>query len=185
MRLTLKYILIIVAAFTMCCSLPAVASEMEKIEMRLRSLAKPQRLLDMAKALGLSKSATWADVEPLLVDASSNFGVRSISVKSNIKTVRGIVLIGSEPPEDDPNLVITAVSVRSDRGLTTYYFQSGIGYVPRAKVTGKSPHPTTHEQGDDKPSQPANNGEPQDNRRSAPRRPPEGPPPAKPGSAPR
>ncbi len=46
-------------------------------------------------------------------------------------------------------------------------------------------HLLWYEKRTDKPSSPEGNGESADNRRSAPRRPPEGPPPAKPGSAPR
>jgi hypothetical protein len=150
MKHAFKYILMIVVSFAVGCGVPVVAAEMDNIEVRLRALTKPQKLLDMVHALNLSKSATWTDVEPLMIYVSSNLGVRSISIKSNLKTVKGIVLMGSEPSGGgsnlDPNLVITAVTVRSEKGLVTYNFKNGMGYVstatkPPAQMPPVSPPP--------------------------------------------
>jgi hypothetical protein len=109
--------------------LPVTALEFEECEARLSSFKKPQRFLEIVKALGLSTKATWDEIEPLMIRVSSDLGVRSISIKPKSRTIETIVLIGKDPPSDDPNITINAVTIRSKNVLTTYTFQNGKGYV--------------------------------------------------------
>lgn len=129
MRLISKVILVILLAVGSV--VPVAATEIESVELQLRSFKKPQKFLNLVKALGISKKATWEEVEPLVIGVSSDLGIRSISMKSGSKAFSEIVLNGQEPPNDDPNIVITAVTIRSKKGLETYSFESGNGYVPQ------------------------------------------------------
>lgn len=121
-----------------------MAVEIAQVEHALASLGQRQKLLDLVVTMGLSKRATWQNVEPLILKESESLGKHSISVKvPKSRSIRSIVLIGdSNQSSEDANMLVDAVTITTKDGMFTYRFSTNSkGYVKSGAREPASPTP--------------------------------------------